>query len=67
MDMKCTNIARPSKIYQNLDFWFENIPSGNPVQNDVVSEFEFSFEYVLRKYLEDRVARWFLFKPKIPM
>jgi hypothetical protein len=24
------SIARPSKIYPNLDFWFENIPSGNP-------------------------------------
>jgi hypothetical protein len=32
MDIKYTNnfIARPSKIYPNLDFWFENIPSGNP-------------------------------------
>jgi hypothetical protein len=23
-------IARPSKIYPNRDFWFENMPSGNP-------------------------------------
>jgi hypothetical protein len=23
-------IARPSKIYPTLDFWFENKPSGNP-------------------------------------
>jgi hypothetical protein len=23
-------IPRPSKIYPNLDFWFENTPSGNP-------------------------------------
>jgi hypothetical protein len=23
------SIARPSKIYPNKDFWFENIPSGN--------------------------------------
>jgi hypothetical protein len=23
------SIARPLKIYPNLDFWFENIPSGN--------------------------------------
>jgi hypothetical protein len=22
----------PSKIYPNFDFWFENKPSGNPVQ-----------------------------------
>jgi hypothetical protein len=30
-------IPRPSKIYRNLDFWFENIPSGNPghfLEND---------------------------------
>jgi hypothetical protein len=24
------SIVRPSKIYPNWDFWFENIPSGNP-------------------------------------
>jgi hypothetical protein len=28
--MEYTNL-RPSKIYRNWDFWFENIPSGNPV------------------------------------
>jgi hypothetical protein len=26
-----TSIAVPFKMYPNLDFWFENIPSGNPV------------------------------------
>jgi hypothetical protein len=25
-----SSIARPSKIYPNLDFLFENMPSGNP-------------------------------------
>jgi hypothetical protein len=25
------SITRPSKIYPNWDFWYENIPSGNPV------------------------------------
>jgi hypothetical protein len=25
-----SSIARSSKIYPNCDFWFENIPSGNP-------------------------------------
>jgi hypothetical protein len=25
-----SSIARPSKIYPNCDFWFGNIPSGNP-------------------------------------
>jgi hypothetical protein len=24
------SLPRPSQIYQNWDFWFENIPSGNP-------------------------------------
>jgi hypothetical protein len=28
--MPTSSIARPSKIYPNLDFWFENKPSGNP-------------------------------------
>jgi hypothetical protein len=27
---KITNIRNTLKIYQNWDFWFENIPSGNP-------------------------------------
>jgi hypothetical protein len=26
------SISRPSKIYPNWDFWFENIPSGNPAE-----------------------------------
>jgi hypothetical protein len=26
-------IPRPSKIYPNCDFWYENIPSGNPGSN----------------------------------
>jgi hypothetical protein len=26
----CLCNLRPSKIYPNWDFWFENIPSGNP-------------------------------------
>jgi hypothetical protein len=25
--------VRPSKIYPNWDFWFENKPSGNPASN----------------------------------
>jgi hypothetical protein len=29
MAIKNTNISRPSKIYPNREFWFENIPSGN--------------------------------------
>jgi hypothetical protein len=27
------SIVGPSKIYPNWDFWFENIPFGNPWQN----------------------------------
>jgi hypothetical protein len=32
--MTTSSIARPSKIYPNLDFWFENKPSGNPAPKD---------------------------------
>jgi hypothetical protein len=28
-----SSIVRPSQIYPNWDFWIENIPSGNPVEN----------------------------------
>jgi hypothetical protein len=28
-----SSIARPSEIYPNLDFWFENEPSGSTVTN----------------------------------
>jgi hypothetical protein len=31
------SISRPSKIYPNWDFWFENIPSDNPSPGGVVS------------------------------
>jgi hypothetical protein len=27
-----SSIARPSKLYPNLDFWPENKPSGNPAR-----------------------------------
>jgi hypothetical protein len=26
-----SSIAKPFQIYPNWDFWFENMPSGNPV------------------------------------
>jgi hypothetical protein len=32
MAIKYTNIARPSKIYPNWDFWLQNMPSGNPAR-----------------------------------
>jgi hypothetical protein len=38
---------RPSKIYQDWDFWYENIPSGNP--GTVVRECE-----VINKTCDDQ-------------
>jgi hypothetical protein len=29
------SIAKPSKIYQNWDFWSENMPSGNPAMQSL--------------------------------
>jgi hypothetical protein len=29
-NLPTSSIARPYKMYPNWDFWFENIPSGNP-------------------------------------
>jgi hypothetical protein len=31
------SILRPSKIYPNWDFWFENKPSGNPARHSNLS------------------------------
>jgi hypothetical protein len=47
-----SSIARPFKIYPNCDFRSENIPSGNAC---VASQSGI------------RVAKWFVFKPKIPI
>jgi hypothetical protein len=30
LNIPTSSLARPSKIYPTLDFWFENAPSGNP-------------------------------------
>jgi hypothetical protein len=30
IEIPTSSVARPSKIYPNWDFWFENMPSGNP-------------------------------------
>jgi hypothetical protein len=42
MVIKFTNIvlARHSQIYPNWDFWFENIPSGNPAANEYCDQLE---------------------------
>jgi hypothetical protein len=33
INIQKSSIRRTSKIYPNLAFWFENIPSGNPGEN----------------------------------
>jgi hypothetical protein len=33
-----SSIARPYKTYPNRDFWFENIPSGNPARPSIFSD-----------------------------
>jgi hypothetical protein len=35
--MPTSFIAGPSQIYPNIDFWFENVPSGNPDGEDLQS------------------------------
>jgi hypothetical protein len=41
----------PSKIFQNWDFWFENIPSGNPAsQYDSMKKFHLDRNY--KQYTE---------------
>jgi hypothetical protein len=30
INIPTSSSARPSKIFPNWDFWFENMPSGNP-------------------------------------
>jgi hypothetical protein len=44
MSIKYINISkpRPSKIYPNWDFWFENKPSGNPASSASVARHHFS-------------------------
>jgi hypothetical protein len=52
MAIKYINIvhAMHSKIYPNLDFWFENIPAGNPVP-------EFKSRHASRENVAIRVTR----------
>jgi hypothetical protein len=33
INIPTSSIARPSKIDSNWDFWFKNMPSGNPAQS----------------------------------
>jgi hypothetical protein len=49
MVVPTSSIARPSKIYPNWDFWFENIPSGNPGSLRAISDFSFSLPVLAKK------------------
>jgi hypothetical protein len=49
---KISSLARPSKIYPNMDFWFENMPSGNPGLRNFDSRF---FEALARYCLHAEV------------
>jgi hypothetical protein len=52
MVVPTSSIARPSKIYPNWDFWFENIPSGNPGSLRAISDFSFSLPVLAKKTLQ---------------
>jgi hypothetical protein len=42
INMPTFSILRPSKIYPNWDFWFENIASGNPADGEKEREYKMS-------------------------
>jgi hypothetical protein len=50
------SIARPSKIYPRWNFWFENMPSGNPETG--------GGERTEIQLVNGRVAKWYISKPK---
>jgi hypothetical protein len=47
--------ARPSKIYPNYNFWFENKPSGNPVERMCVAQFIEIVQEIKQKYLQTSI------------
>jgi hypothetical protein len=51
---------RPSKFSPNLEFWFEKRPSGNPGEEGCQH-----FTWFTNLSFWSRVARWYIFKPKI--
>jgi hypothetical protein len=69
-------IPRPSKIYPNWDFWFENIQSGSPGcevawptsdaggRSVSASSWAENYFFGLGKK-QSGVARWFIFMPKM--
>jgi hypothetical protein len=63
MYLSTYSTARPSKIFPNLDSWFENIPSGNPVSEQGILSKELSrFRRQCVKKLSKRInffsPRW---------
>jgi hypothetical protein len=70
-------IPRPTATNPNCDFWYGNIPSGNPDDDKFQIFCLQSFQtmcvplgttfvnIILCTQLCDRVARWFIFVPKI--
>jgi hypothetical protein len=43
------SIPRPSKIYPSSDFWFENIPSGNPAVHSFFDSIDLSLLFLSRQ------------------
>jgi hypothetical protein len=59
--------TRPSKIYRNWDFWFENICAiWQPCKHWSWNAKKKLFESKLFRQ-QTRVAIWYIFKPKIPI
>jgi hypothetical protein len=60
MLIKYTNLihSRPTKISPNLDFWFENEPSGNPDLNQKLDGDAYArawWKRILEKFVDARV------------
>jgi hypothetical protein len=57
------SIPRPSKIYPNWYFWFENIPSGNPefgwIAQELLATAWINHFTVLRSSLRSRLLEFF--------
>jgi hypothetical protein len=62
-----SSIARPSKVYTNWEFWFEKKRSGNSariVNSSSLNQPKPDAWSRSPTHLCNRVARWFVFKPK---
>jgi hypothetical protein len=50
-NIQSSSLARPSKIYPNFDFWFENKPSGNPGRSvQSLAETLFSQQLAIKRF-----------------